>query len=152
MKKVSQLVFPFFIHNNLGWVLVFANLTALYFFLWYLEGGLHNPIAIGCVDGKFTLISTFCYFRGELLGALTDMASGLIAMLNLPALSLSNFVSDIFFAGKPDCVLGVHSGWEYSFFYKARIGLNVLFIAVQWLIIGALIERLIKLVRESDNS
>lgn len=101
-------------------------------------------------EGKFTLISTFRYYRGELLGTLSDITGGFVAMFNLPALSLSNFISDIFFAGKPDCVSTIYPAWQYSWFYKARIALNILFVIVQWLLVGALIERLFRLVRESD--
>lgn len=146
---MKKLISDFLTRNSLGLMLATANLTALYFFLWYLEGGLHNPTAIGCVDGKFTLISTFRFYYGELLTALSDLVGNFFKILNLPALSLSNFVSDAFFTGKPDCISDVYPGWKYSWFYKTRIGLNVLFVVAQWLSIGVILKRLCKLVKDS---
>lgn len=150
VKKIARLAYYFFVQNGLGWLLAVINLAALHFFLWYLEGGLHNPAATGCVEGKFTLISTFRYYREGIVGALSDMTSGFILMLNLPAITLSNFLSDVLFAGTPDCIPTDNLRWYYSVFYQERISLNILFVVFQWLIVGAVIKRLIRLVKESD--
>lgn len=149
IKKIARLAYYFFVQNNLGWLMMVTNLAALYFFLWYLEGGLHNPTAIGCVEGKFTIISTYHYYQGGILGVLSDMTADFVSMINLPAIALSNFVSDIIFVGTPDCIPTVYPRWHYSVFYQERIILNVLFIIFQWLIVGAIIKRLIRLVKES---
>ncbi len=151
IKKVARLAYCFFVQNGLGWLLAVINLTALHFFVWYLEGGLHHPAAIGCVEGKFTLISTFRYYREGVIGVLSDMASGFVLMFNLPAIALSNFLSDVLFAGTLDCVPTVDLRWNYSIFYQERIGLSILFVVFQWLIVGAVIKRLIRLVKESDQ-
>ena len=150
MRKIFQTISCLFVRNNLGWILAVANLIALHFFFWYLQGGLHNPMATGCVEGKFTMISTFRHYQDGIVGVLSDMTSLFLFMLNLPALYLSDFVSNTLFSGRPVCIQNEGQPWQYTIFYQFQIALNVLFIIIQWLLVGAVIKRLVRLVKESD--
>ncbi len=140
----------FFIHNAVGWGLVFANGTVISFLLWFSSGVIHTQMPSDGVARKVTVISAYKFNGGDLLGGLSDLTMIIMIILNSPALHLSNFVYETFFVSKAGNLSSMDQGCKFCWFYLSQIGCDIFFITIQWLIVGAVIKRLIRLVKESD--
>jgi hypothetical protein len=140
----------FFIYNAVGWGLVFANGAVISFLLWFSSGVIHTQMPSDGTVHKITVISAYKFNGGDVLGGLSDLMMIVMIILNSPALHLSNFVYGTFFVSKPENLLSMDQGCKFCWFYFSQIGCDIFFITIQWLIVGAIIKRLIRLVKESD--
>lgn len=92
MKKIIHLTLDLFIHNALGWILVFANFTVIYFLIWITSDVVHTQMPSNGKPYKITIISSY-----KVNGiAPADFVMNLVTALNSPALNLSNLFYQTF--------------------------------------------------------
>lgn len=145
MKKIIRLTLDLFIYNAFGWILVFANFTVIYFLIWVTSDVFHTQMPTNGEPYKITILSSY-----KVNGiAPADFVMILVTALNLPALNLSNLFYQTFFANPAENLSIVDKSCKYCWFYIAQVGCDVLFIIIQWLVIGLIINKLCKLVKDS---
>src|SRR5687767_4856814 len=135
--KIQAIISDIFVTNLLGWILAIWNLLMFFFFIKFRDGGMHNPAMFGCVEEKIELIKIYNPHFGS-SSEFFDLGFLLVNLLNLPAIFLSNLLSDMLFSSYPQCIGIEDNVWIYSSYYLARICLAIFFIIIQWLLIGAL--------------
>lgn len=138
-----------FFTNPIGWGLVFANFAVIYFLTWFSSDVIHTQMPTNGVVYKITVLSSYKFNGGDLLGGLSDFVMLIIIIINSPALNLSNFVYETFLVSKGESVIAVNEGCRLCWFYISQIGCDIFFITIQWLAVGAIAKRLIRLVKES---
>lgn len=145
MKNITRLISDFFIHNPVGWTLVFANFAVILFFHWLSSGLIHTRLPSGDTTPKITVVSSF----NPTGNALADMAMLIIILLNSPVFFLSNLFYQTFFLDPTESFSTIDRSCTFCWFYISQIGCDVFFIILQWLVIGLIIKRLCKLVKDS---
>jgi hypothetical protein len=145
MKQIKSLTADFFIHNSAGWMLISANFAMILFFHNLSSGLIHTRLPSSGTSQKITVVSSF----NPTGNALADMAMLMTIFLNSPAFYISNLFYQTFFLDPTENLSTIDRSCTFCWFYISQIGCDVFFIILQWLVIGLIIKRLCKLVKDS---
>ncbi len=145
MRKITQLTLDLFIYNAVGWILVFANFTVISFLIWVTADIVHTQMPSNGKPYKITILSSY-----KVNGiAPADFVMLVVMALNSPALYLSNLFYQTFFVNSTESFSTIDKSCKFCWFYLSQVGCDVFFIILQWLIVGLIIKRLCKIVKDS---